>query len=152
MILGENGSLVWKTDSADVNVYDVRLVATDGFDRDIQEFKLYARAGVKIVSSPLIDLKVNELYKYQVEVWRPELAQKISVELLHGPIGMSIDKNNLINWIPESTQLDTQYFAIQASHGVAKDTQNVAVFVNHPPIIASSPPSMNVVNLSLIHI
>jgi len=147
MILGENGSLVWKTDSADVNVYDVRLVATDGFDRDIQEFKLYARAGVKIVSSPLIDLKVNELYKYQVEVWRPELAQKISVELLHGPIGMSIDKNNLINWIPESTQLDTQYFAIQASHGVAKDTQNVAVFVNHPPIITSAPPSMNVVNV-----
>ena len=41
MILGENGSLTWQTDSADVNVYDVRLVATDGFDRDIQEFKLY---------------------------------------------------------------------------------------------------------------
>ena len=119
MVLGENGSLVWRTDSADVNVYDVRLVATDGFDRDVQEFKLYARAGVKIVSSPLVDLKVNELYQYQVEVWRPELAQEMRVELLHGPIGMSIDNNNLINWRPETTQLDTQYFAVQASHGVA---------------------------------
>ena len=147
MVLGENGSLVWRTDSADVNVYDVRLVATDGFDRDVQEFKLYARAGVKIVSSPLVDLKVNELYQYQVEVWRPELAQEMRVELLHGPIGMSIDNNNLINWTPETTQLDTQYFAVQASHGVAKDTQNVAVFVNHPPIIASAPPSINVVNV-----
>ena len=106
MVLGENGSLVWRTDSADVNVYDVRLVATDGFDRDVQEFKLYARAGVKIVSSPLVDLKVNELYQYQVEVWRPELAQEMRVELLHGPIGMSIDNNNLINWTPETTQLD----------------------------------------------
>ena len=147
MVLGENGSLVWRTDSADVSVYDVRLVATDGFDRDVQEFKLYARAGVKIVSSPLVDLKVNELYQYQVEVWRPELAQEMRVELLHGPIGMSIDNNNLINWTPETTQLDTQYFAVQASHGVAKDTQNVAVFVNHPPIIASAPPSINVVNV-----
>ena len=52
MILGENGSLIWQTDSADVNVYDVRLVATDGFDRDIQEFKLYARAGVKNYFKP----------------------------------------------------------------------------------------------------
>ena len=147
MVLGENGSLTWKSDSADVNVYDVRLVATDGFDRDIQEFKLYARAGVKIISSPVIDLKVNQPYKYQVEIWRPELSQEIKVELLHAPIGMSIDKNNLINWTPETTQLDTQYFAIQASHGVAKDTQNVALFVNHPPIISSAPPLINVINV-----
>ena len=147
MILGENGSLTWQTDSADVNVYDVRLVATDGFDRDIQEFKLYARAGVKIISNPILDLKVNEPYQYQVDVWRPELSQEIKVKLLHAPIGMSINKNNLINWTPESTQLDTQYFAIEASHGVAKDTQNVAVFVNHPPIIVSAPPLINVVNV-----
>ena len=147
MILGENGSLIWQTDSADVNVYDVRLVATDGFDRDIQEFKLYARAGVKIISNPILDLKVNEPYQYQVDVWRPELSQEIKVKLLHAPIGMSINKNNLINWTPESTQLDTQYFAIEASHGVAKDTQNVAVFVNHPPIIVSAPPLINVVNV-----
>ena len=147
MVLGENGSLTWKSDSADVNVYDVRLVATDGFDRDIQEFKLYARAGVKIISSPVIDLKVNQPYKYQVEIWRPELSQEIKVELLHAPIGMSIDKNNLINWTPETTQLDTQYFAIQASHGVAKDTQNVSLFVNHPPIISSAPPLINVINV-----
>ena len=147
MILGENGSLVWKTDSADVNVYDVRLIATDGFDRDIQEFKLYARAGVKIISRPLVDLKVNEPYQYQVDVWRPELSQEIKVKLLHAPIGMLINKNNFISWTPETTQLDTQYFAIEASHGVAKDTQNVAVFVNHPPIISSAPPLINVVNV-----
>ena len=91
MVLGENGGLVWETDSADVSVYDVRLVATDGFDRDVQEFRLFARAGVKIVSSAPTDWKVNQPYQYQVEVWRPELAQDMRVELLHGPVGMSMN-------------------------------------------------------------
>jgi len=147
MVLGENGGLVWETDSADVSVYDVRLVATDGFDRDVQEFRLFARAGVKIISSAPTDWKVNQPYQYQVEVWRPELAQDMRVELLHGPVGMSMNNNYLVTWTPELTQIDTQYFAVKVSHGLAQDTQNVAVFINHPPMISAEPPAMNVVNV-----
>ena len=75
-----------------------------------------------------MDALAHCLESYCSNFFHP-LSQGIALE------GMFIIKNNLINWTPESTQLDTQYFAIQASHGVAKDTQNVAVFVNHPPII-----------------
>ena len=46
----ENGVVVWKTDSAHVEVYDIRLIATDGFERTAQEFQLFSRAGVKILS------------------------------------------------------------------------------------------------------
>ena len=36
----ENGVLLWQTDSTHIDVYDVRLVVSDGFDRAVQEFNL----------------------------------------------------------------------------------------------------------------
>ena len=47
----ENDIVYWETDSSHVEVYDVRLIATDGFQRTAQEFQLFSRAGVKILSS-----------------------------------------------------------------------------------------------------
>ena len=66
----ENGVLKWETDSSHVEVYDVRLVATDGFERTAQEFKLYSRAGVKILSKAPQKASVGNDYNYAVKVWR----------------------------------------------------------------------------------
>ena len=46
----DNNTIYWDTDSSHVEVYDVRLIATDGFERTAQEFQLFSRAGVKILS------------------------------------------------------------------------------------------------------
>ena len=46
----DNGVLSWKSDSISAETYDVRLVVSDGFDRDIQEFQLSARTVIKILS------------------------------------------------------------------------------------------------------
>ena len=43
----ENNIIYWETDSSHVEVYDVRIIATDGFERTAQEFQLFSRAGVK---------------------------------------------------------------------------------------------------------
>ena len=50
MEINNDGVLTWTTDSTHINVYDVRLVVSDGFDRATQNFSLFARAGVKILS------------------------------------------------------------------------------------------------------
>ncbi len=146
MIL-KGDTLLWQTDSTHVDVYDVRLAVTDGFDRAVQEFKLFARAGITILSKPETEAKVNELYQYQVDVWHQELDYPLSFELTTAPEGMTVSESGLVEWTPSPAQIDTQKFVLVAHHGVATDTQKVALFVNHPPIIVAAPPPMNLINI-----
>ena len=145
----ENGVVVWKTDSAHVEVYDIRLIATDGFERTAQEFQLFSRAGVKILSKAPIKASVGSQYNYPVKVWRQKPDQKINYKLFYGPDGMSLQPDGTIGWTPNKTQVDSIKYAIIASHGVATDTQFVNLFVNHPPIIRSAPMIMNTVQVGL---
>ncbi len=147
MEMDSSGALYWQTDSSHVNIYNVRLVASDGFDRAAQEFKLFARAGVKILSEPDSIIRVNELFKYQVGVWRPDLEQELKYKMLYHPEGMSISETGNIEWTPAVAQIDSQNFAVAVNHGVAADTQEVTLYVNHPPVIDEAPPPMNKVNL-----
>ncbi|MDP6229241.1 MAG: putative Ig domain-containing protein [Candidatus Marinimicrobia bacterium] len=150
MEMDSSGSLYWQTDSSHVNIYDVRIVASDGFDRAAQEFQLFARAGVKILSEADSIIRVNELFKYQVDVWRPDLDQELTYKMLYYPEGMTLSESGLVEWTPAATQIDSQNFAIVANHGVAADTQEVILFVNHPPVIDRAPPPINKVNLGYV--
>ena len=97
-------------------------------------------------------------YRYKVYIWRPDLEHILTFGLPDAPDGMMIDKSGLITWTPGPTQIDTQRFTVRVNHGVAVDSQTIALYVNHPPIIRSAPLKMNVLNLgeeyrlSLIHI
>ena len=139
----ENNRLIWETDSVHVEVYDVRLVATDGFERTAQEFQLFSRAGVKILSNAPQNASVGSAYSYSVKVWKQNADQKINYKLLENPQGMILHPDGAISWTPTPLQVDTARYTIVASHGVATDTQRVSLFVNHPPIIKSSPMIMN---------
>ena len=86
----ENDVVIWKTDSAHVEVYDVRLVASDGFERTVQEFKLFSRAGVKILSKPPVSASVGTKYSYPVKVWKQKPDQIINYKLFYGPDGMAL--------------------------------------------------------------
>ena len=145
----DDGVVLWKTDSAHVEVYDVRLIATDGFERTAQEFQLFSRAGVKILSQPPVSASIGSPYTYPVKVWRQKPDQKINYKLFYGPDGMSLQPDGTIAWTPGSTQIDSIEYAIIASHGVATDTQFVNLFVNHPPVIRSAPMIMNTVQVGL---
>lgn len=143
----EDGVLTWKTDSAHVEVYDVRLIATDGFERTAQEFQLFSRAGVKILSQASKKASVGSLYNYPIKVWRQKPDEKINFKLFYGPDGMILQPDGTISWTPNPVQVDTVKYAVIASHGVATDTQFVDIFVNHPPIIESAPMIMNTINV-----
>jgi len=147
MSIGEDGAIVWETDSSHIDVYDIRLVASDGFDRATQNFSLFARAGVKILSEANPEAEVDKQYKYKVDIWRPDLEHILTFGLPDAPDGMMIDKSGLITWTPGPTQIDTQRFTVRVNHGVAVDSQTIALYVNHPPIIRSAPLKMNVLNL-----
>ncbi len=141
----ENNVLKWETDSGHVEVYDVRIVATDGFERTAQEFQLFSRAGVKILSSPPLSASVGTSYSYPIKVWKQKADQKISYKLFDGPDGMILLPDGTISWTPNPIQVDTVDYTVIASHGVATDTQFVSLFVNHPPIIKSAPMPMNTI-------
>ncbi|MFQ6611591.1 MAG: putative Ig domain-containing protein [Fidelibacterota bacterium] len=147
MIQADDGTISWQTDSTHVDVYDVRLVVSDGFDRAAQNFRLFARAGVKILSEAPMEAEVDEPYKYKVEVWRPNLEQILSYNLVGAPEGMIISEDGLVEWTPSSAQIDSQSFKVVVRHGVATDSQRVNLFVNHPPVIEEAPLPMNVVKL-----
>ena len=146
MIL-ENGVITWVTDSSHVEVYDVRLVVSDGFDRTAQEFKLFARAGVRILSMAPTTGKVGENYTYAVKVWKQGEDEIVKYKLFYGPDGMKVDPKGNLLWTPNPVQVDTVKYALVAMHGVATDTQFVDLFVNHPPVIKKAPPPMNKVNV-----
>ena len=143
----ENDVVVWKTDSAHVEVYDVRLVASDGFERTVQEFKLFSRAGVKILSKPPVSASVGTIYSYPLKVWKQKPDQIINYKLFYGPDGMSLQPDGTISWTPNPVQVDSVKYAVIASHGVATDTQFVDLFVNHPPVINKTPPMINPIDV-----
>ena len=143
----ENGNINWATDSSHVEIYDVRIVATDGFERTAQDFQLFSRAGVKILSKAGTNASVGENYSYSIKVWKQKADQKINYKLLQKPEGMILHPDGSITWTPNPIQVDTVGYTIVASHGVASDTQNVSLFVNHPPIIKDPPMMMNVINV-----
>jgi hypothetical protein len=147
MLIDGTNTIRWKTDSTHVDVYDVRIIVSDGFDRALQEFRLFARAGIKILSQSEIEIQVEKPYTYKVEVWRPDLKYQVGYELIDHPEGMIISEEGMIAWTPSVSQIDTQSYFIVANHGMARDTQWVNLFVNHPPIVEEAPPLMNVVNL-----
>ena len=62
-----DGVLYWKSDSINAEQYDVRLVVSDGFERDVQEFQLSARSGIRILSNAPIMATVGEKYNYDVK-------------------------------------------------------------------------------------
>ena len=147
MEIDDNGLITWQTDSSHVNIYDVRFVVSDGFDRAVQAFSLFARAGVKILSQANLDAEVDQLYQYKVGIWRPDLEHILTFELPDAPDGMSIDQSGIVAWTPGVAQIDTQRFIVKVSHGVAVDSQRVSLYVNHPPIVKSAPMITNVINL-----
>ena len=149
MEIDQSGLLNWKTDASHINIYEVRIVASDGFDREVQNLQLYSRGQVVITSLPERTATINEEYRYNLNVHMPEEKQhELLYNLVYSPYGMMVDNTGLITWTPQSTQIDTQKFVVTANHGIAIDTQYVSIFVNHPPILSSVPDLMTNIALN----
>jgi hypothetical protein len=65
----------------------------------------------------------------------------IKYTLLEFPDGMEIDEyTGVISWSPTLDQVDKQQVSYMVSDGYTKDEQSFEIYVNHPPVIVSSPP------------
>ena len=65
----------------------------------------------------------------------------IKYTLLEFPDGMEIDEyTGVISWTPTVDQVDMQQVSYMVSDGYTKDEQAYEVYVNHQPVIVSSPP------------
>ncbi len=147
MVIDPQGLITWQTDSTHLEAYPVRLVASDGFDRDVQEFILHPRAGVIIMSEADTLARVGEQYSYQVETWQPAINVTLEFELLDAPDGLELSPEGRLSWLPTAAQIDSQYFAFTVRHGISSDTQEVYLHVNHPPIIRQAPAPIELIRL-----
>jgi hypothetical protein len=65
----------------------------------------------------------------------------VKYTLLEFPDGMEVDQyTGTISWTPTIDQVDNQRLEFVVSDGYSKDEQSFDVYVNHPPVIVSSPP------------
>ena len=83
----KDGVLYWKSDSINAEQYDVRLVVSDGFERDVQEFPLSARSGIRILSKAPEIATVGEKYSYDVKVWRQGPVKKQTINYFLVQVG-----------------------------------------------------------------
>lgn len=57
------------------------------------------------------------------------------------PEGMTIDAGTgTLHWTPTKDQVDKQTVSLTVSDGYTKDEQMFEIYVNHPPVIISTPP------------
>ncbi|GIS53411.1 hypothetical protein Ct9H90mP29_04530 [bacterium] len=82
----DNGVLTWKTDSAMLK-YTMFEILLRWFERTAQDFQLFSRAGVKILSKPPVVASVGTSYSYPVKVWKQKPDQKINYKLFNAPMG-----------------------------------------------------------------
>ena len=83
MRVENNEFIVWDTDSSHIDIYEIRLIASDGFDRSVQNFSLFARAGVKILSVADKEAEVDKGYRYKVDIWRPVAKYQLYIGILY---------------------------------------------------------------------
>ena len=98
-------------------------------------------------NSDLINLFSRPSETSICKVWKQKPDQIINYKLFYGPDGMLLQPDGTISWTPNPVQVDSVKYAVIASHGVATDTQFVALFVNHPPIINKTPPMINPIDV-----
>ena len=145
-----DGVLKWESDSLSADIYNIRIIASDGFERDVQEFALSARSGIRILSNAPEIASVGEKYEYDVKVWMQRTSEKAKYKLFYGPSEMKINIDGILEWTPIESDIDTIKYSIVTTHGVASDTQFVNVFVNHPPIVQTSPQSMTKIDVGTL--
>jgi RHS repeat-associated protein len=100
-----------------------------------------------ITSTPVVAVRVGEVYRYGVAATDPDAGDALSFALSWAPSGMAINaQTGLISWTPEAAQLGSHTVTarVQDAGGLfAVQTFMVEVLpalpVNHPPAITSAP-------------
>ena len=140
MVFDRNGILNWRTNETHHDDYQVVLSVNDGFDKDIQTFMINVNAQIAITSAVPHVAHAQQPYEYPVAFFQPGSPKEYAFSLLQAPDGMTIDPNGIISWTPAPSQIDTHWFHVRISDGLAEDTQRSWILVNALPKLVNAPP------------
>jgi uncharacterized protein YjdB len=133
-INSETGLINWRPKFNQVGVHDVMIKVTDGENSDTQSFKITVPGSLttklKITSTPITTVTVDELYTYQVET-NYSGEDPLIFSLTVSPTGMVIDADTgEITWTPDSTQIDEHDVTVEVTDGDETAEQSFTITVN----------------------
>ncbi|MFB8796667.1 MAG: putative Ig domain-containing protein [Microcoleus sp.] len=144
----QSGSLRWQPSAEQIGEHTISVRTIDGNGGyAVQEFTLAVR-GINtpptVVSTPPSKAAVNQVYAYTVVATDLE-NDPLTFSLSKYPVGMAIDSNGVIQWMPNATQigLHSVEVAVTDKQGaIATQTFTVNAgntAINLPPAITSTP-------------
>ncbi len=145
----ETGELAWNTTSQDVGLHEivVRVTDTEGATT-LQAFQVMVTPSIPltIVSRPPLQVERQSTYRYDVVAQSGNPSDRITYEIVSGPVGSKIDRlSGKLTWPTAEAQSVLFEIRAESSNG-EYDTQRFQLRVidsrqNHPPSIDGTPRS-----------
>ena len=154
----------WKPTEAQVGTKQVNISAYDGNEKAYQSFSVVVSPVEKppnnkpvISSTALIEAVAGRLYSYKViaadiDPWD---VTNLTITLVKGPLGMTLDSTWLITWTPVSADAGNAYYVeVSVSDGKDAVSQTFNIYVklgmDKPSIKLTSPTEMQKVSGKVI--
>ena len=138
MTIGKDTGLIeWMPGVTDVGQVKVEIKVKDSLGyEDTQDYYLdvyndyMVNIAPEIISRPPSMAELDQPYAYQLDIFDVD-GDEFSCELLHGPEGMTIDEDGLIQWTPTSENSAGENLVeikVTDGHG-GKTTQSFNIFL-----------------------
>lgn len=144
----QTGEIAWLPVSTQVGPHQIRVRVTDGaglYDEATFALQVVSvNLPPRIVSDPPVNAVPEQPYLYRVQLTDPDNEDLVSLTLVEGPAGMSLDSaSGLLQWTPSADQLGSHAVRLLAEDNAGATTeQRFTVVVaegNLPPTITSTP-------------
>jgi len=135
------GRLYWTPMKTQSEPFDFVLVVSDGNVSLRQEFTVNVNGPPLIVSVPVLKVGAGMPYTYHVVANDPNL-EPLSYRLMEHPLGMAIDVNGNLKYIPTFDQVGIQKVRIVVSDGQLDAIQAFDLEVTIDPYPFNQPPSV----------
>jgi PGF-pre-PGF domain-containing protein len=143
-INSENGLINWTPSNSQVGANRVVVEVSDGSLADRQEFTIFV-SNVNdlpvITSVPVTSAVQGEHYTYDVEAYDIDNSV-LNYSLGTNPVGMEIDNNGMITWLPDNDDVGVHNITVIVSDNDGFVVQPYALVVenvNDKPVINSTP-------------
>jgi len=134
--------------------HNISYRSTDniGNIEDTHTFWLHLNTPPVIISTPVLTAKVGDVYRYNVDVFDPDIVTSLVFSLSDPIEGMEIDPiTGVITWIPTSSQVEEHTVIAKVSDGVDFDTQEFTILVKKSELAPLlSPETIAVLSVSII--
>lgn len=129
-----------------------RSIDNIGNIEDIHTLWLFLNTPPTITSTPVLIVKVDDVYRYNINVFDPDNVTSLIFFLVNSPEGMKIDSaTGVITWMPTSDQIGEHIVIVKASDGVDFDTQEFTILVKKSEsALLISPEIISVLAVSIV--